>query len=118
MDLERRGNPEKSFSPDQLPARQPRTKKKHAGAQEVSTTGRDVTVAVPSRPPRTTQRLTPRCRHRDAVVAAIGNPVVVVTPAGPIKAAADEDTNTPSTSGALLIVATNVAEVPTDVCAL
>lgn len=52
------------------------------------------------------------------VVAAIGNPVVVVTPAGPIKAAADEDTNTPSTSGALLIVATNVAEVPTDVCAL
>lgn len=52
------------------------------------------------------------------VFAAIGNPVVVVTPGPPINAAALELTSTPSTSGALLIVATRVAVVPTDVCAL
>jgi hypothetical protein len=55
---------------------------------------------------------------RTAVVAGIGNPVVVVTPAPPMNAAALELTNTPSTSGALPIVATRVAVVPTDVCAL
>jgi hypothetical protein len=51
-----------------------------------------------------------------AVFAAIGNPVVVVTPDPPIKAAALELTNTPSESGALPIEATRVAVVPTVVC--
>ena len=51
------------------------------------------------------------------VFAAIGNPVVVVTPGPPINAAALELTNTPSVSGALPIVATRVAVVPTLVCA-
>jgi hypothetical protein len=43
------------------------------------------------------------------VLAAIGNPVVVVTPAPPMNAAALDDTRTPSESGALPIVATRVA---------
>jgi hypothetical protein len=51
-------------------------------------------------------------------LAAIGKPVVVVTPASPMNAAALEDTNTPSVSGALPIVATRVAVVPTLVWAL
>lgn len=50
--------------------------------------------------------------------AAIGNPVVVVTPAPPRNAAALELTNRPSESGALPTVATSVAVVPTVVCAL
>jgi hypothetical protein len=52
-----------------------------------------------------------------AVFAAIGSPVVVVTPAPPINAAADEETNNPSLSGAEPTNATNVAVVPTLVCA-
>jgi hypothetical protein len=51
------------------------------------------------------------------VFAAIGKPVVVVTPAGPMNAAALEVTNTPSLSGALPTEATRVAVVPTLVCA-
>jgi len=52
------------------------------------------------------------------VFAAIGKPVVVVTPLPPRKAAALELTSTPSVSGAAPIEATRVAVVPTLVCEL
>jgi hypothetical protein len=48
------------------------------------------------------------------VFAAIGNPVVVVTPAPPMNAAALEETNTPSVSGALPIVGSWVVEIRDD----
>jgi hypothetical protein len=55
---------------------------------------------------------------RTGAFAVSGNPVVVVTPAGPMNAAALELTRTPSLSGTLPIVATRVAVVPTLVCEL